>query len=128
MRNSNIGSSSASNIVAALIHNRSLETLDLGNNQIGDQACGAIAKMIREKQGYERLTLVLRCNQISKQGYEKLKEALLHHHQDLNTRREFSHTANEDLKVQLGGNPISIRDFQAALDSLGTTFASLLLL
>jgi hypothetical protein len=79
MRNSNIGSISASNLFNALTYNNSLELLDLANNQIGDNSAATLVRMVKEKHGYFRLTIVLRCNQISSAGYLKIKDALLWH-------------------------------------------------
>jgi hypothetical protein len=73
LRNCNIGSTYASHIFTGLILNNSIETLDLSNNSVGDIASGSLANLIRSKQGYIKLNIYLRSNQISNAGYEKIK-------------------------------------------------------
>lgn len=73
MRNCNIGSTYANLIFGGLRFNNSIETLDLANNSIGNQACGTLALVIKEKREFEKLTIVLRSNQIGNQGYEQIK-------------------------------------------------------
>ncbi len=100
-------------------------------NSIGDNGAQSLALMIREKKDYQKLTLVLRSNQVSNTGYEKIKQALIYHMQERNTREVENYdkiTLREDIKIQLAGNPIIIKDFQTQLDGLANSFASLLLL
>ncbi len=65
MRNCNIGSTHAKLIFQGLRFNRSLETMDLANNSIGNDACTALALLIKEKRDFSQLIIVLRSNQIA---------------------------------------------------------------
>lgn len=65
MRNCNIGSTHANLIFGGLRFNKSIETLDLTNNSIGNLACGTLALVIKEKREFDKMSIILRSNQIS---------------------------------------------------------------
>ena len=68
-------------IFGGLRWNESIQEIDLSNNSIGDKACDVIALVIKEKFEFDKLIINLTRNQISNEGYCKIKEALKIHNE-----------------------------------------------
>ncbi|TNV78312.1 hypothetical protein FGO68_gene575 [Halteria grandinella] len=128
LRNCNIGSTYASMIFQGLIVNKGLEVLDMSNNQVSDNVTPALIKLINEKRDFQTLTLGLRSNQISQQGYNRIKDALLKQVSGRRGFRESGIVYREEIKIQLAGNPIMVKDFQSQLDALAQTFSGMMLI
>eukprot|EP00347_Sterkiella_histriomuscorum_P022754 403337281 len=128
LRNCHIGSNYASYLFQGLIKNKSVEELDLQQNEVENLACGALANLIKFKVKYEKLVINLGQNGITTPGFEQIRSALIYQVQSKNTRRhELLEKMDlaEDIKIQLGGNSIFVKNFQAELEQIGQSFASI---